>query len=303
MTKNVGLGKGLDAIFIENEGTHNNRVVMMRTAQIEPNREQPRRKFRDEGLYDLAQSIAQHGILQPIIVRPVGDNLNTHQIIAGERRWRASRMAGLQEIPVLVKETDASETMEFALIENLQREDLSVLEEARGYKALIENHGFSQEQVARSVSKSRPVVANALRILNLPDEVLEQLESGQLTACHARALLSLKDRSKICEVGQLVVKKELKVNELERLCKKMNEEAERGKVGQEEGARDKSLTADEVFFREVEVSLKLELGRRVRVKNHPKRAKGVIEIEYNGRDDLAKIARMLGNESEEEKEW
>ena len=175
-----GLGKGLNAIFIENDNEENNGTVSLKISEIEPNRSQPRKEFDEEALNELAESISKHGLLQPILVRPL--TLGGYEIVAGERRYRASRMAGLTEVPVIIRELSESETMELALIENLQREDLSPLEEALGYSVLMDEHGFTQEEVARSVGKSRPAVANALRLLKLPESVRELLRDGTLTA-------------------------------------------------------------------------------------------------------------------------
>ena len=184
-----GLGKGLNAIFIENDSETEGGTVTLKISEIEPNRTQPRKEFDEQALSELAESISQHGLLQPLLVRPL--TLGGYQIVAGERRYRASRMAGLTEVPVIIKELTDTETMEIALIENLQREDLSPVEEALGYKALIDEHGFSQEEVAKSVGKSRPAVANALRLLKLPDNTMEYLKVGKISAGHARAMLTL----------------------------------------------------------------------------------------------------------------
>ena len=174
-----GLGKGLNAIFIENDSETEGGTVTLKISEIEPNRTQPRKEFDEQALSELAESISQHGLLQPLLVRPL--TLGGYQIVAGERRYRASRMAGLTEVPVIIKELTDTETMEIALIENLQREDLSPVEEALGYKALIDENGFSQEEVAKSVGKSRPAVANALRLLKLPDNIYALIISAGVT--------------------------------------------------------------------------------------------------------------------------
>ena len=176
--KRGGLGKGLDAIFIENEPEESSSNVMLKISEIEPNKNQPRREFDDNALAELAESISQHGVLQPLLVRPIADG--GYQIVAGERRWRASRMAGLTEVPVVIRELSDSETTELALIENLQREDLSPVEEALGYKQLMEEYDMSQEQVSKTVGKSRPAIANALRLLNLPDEILNLVNTASV---------------------------------------------------------------------------------------------------------------------------
>ena len=179
-SKRGGLGKGLDAIFIDNEPEESNSSITLKISEIEPNKSQPRKEFDENALAELADSIAQHGVLQPLLVRPIADG--GYQIVAGERRWRASRMAGLTEVPVVIRELTDSETMELALIENLQREDLSPVEEAMGYKQLMEDYGFSQEQVSKTVGKSRPSVANALRLLNLPEAVRKGIHIADYTA-------------------------------------------------------------------------------------------------------------------------
>lgn len=200
-----GLGKGLDTIFAENETEDSNSSVMLKISEIEPNRSQPRKDFDENSLSDLAQSISQHGLLQPLLVRPLP--IGGYQIVAGERRYRACRMAGLTEVPVTIRELSDTETMELALIENLQREDLSPIEEALGYKALIDEHGFSQEEVATSVGKSRPAIANSLRILKLPDSVLEYVKQDKISAGHARALLMLDNEEDMLELAELIYKK------------------------------------------------------------------------------------------------
>ena len=192
MAKKIGgLGKGLNAIFIENDSEDNNSSITLKISEIEPNRTQPRKEFDEKALSELAESISQHGLLQPLLVRPLP--LGGYQIVAGERRYRACRMAGLTEVPVTIRELSDSEAMEIALIENLQREDLTALEEALGYKALMDDYGFSQEEVATSVGKSRPAIANSLRLLKLPESVMEYLKDGRISAGHARALHTLEE--------------------------------------------------------------------------------------------------------------
>mgnify|MGYP000193409576 FL=1 len=216
-----GLGKGLDTIFAENETEASNSSVMLKISEIEPNRSQPRKDFDENSLSDLAQSISQHGLLQPLLVRPLP--IGGYQIVAGERRYRACRMAGLTEVTVTIRELSDTETMELALIENLQREDLSPIEEALGYKALIDEHGFSQEEVATSVGKSRPAIANSLRILKLPDSVLEYVKQDKISAGHARALLMLDNEEDMLELAELIYKKDLSVRQAEKLAKKKPE--------------------------------------------------------------------------------
>ena len=182
-----GLGKGLDAIFIENDTNDSNNNVFLKISDIEPNRDQPRKDFNEEALRELADSIATHGVLQPLLVRPLAGG--GYQLVAGERRWRASRMAGLSEVPVIIREMTDSEMTQIALIENLQREDLNSVEEALGYKSLMDAYNLTQDEVAKAVGKSRPAVANVMRLLNLPEEIQSMLKEGEISAGHARALL------------------------------------------------------------------------------------------------------------------
>ncbi len=197
--KKRGLGKGLDAIFAENAADTSEGAVNVRISEIEPNREQPRKEFDSVALSELADSISQHGVLQPLLLRPM--LTGGYRIVAGERRWRAARMAGLTEVPAVIREMTDAEEMLFALIENLQREDLTPLEEARGYRTLIETQDFTQEEVSQAVGKSRPAITNALRLLNLPEDIQKMLEAGEITAGHARTLLSFK-RKRTCAWGR-----------------------------------------------------------------------------------------------------
>jgi ParB family transcriptional regulator, chromosome partitioning protein len=245
-----GLGKGLDTIFAENETEDSNSSVMLKISEIEPNRSQPRKDFDENSLSDLAQSISQHGLLQPLLVRPLP--IGGYQIVAGERRYRACRMAGLTEVPVTIRELSDTETMELALIENLQREDLSPIEEALGYKALIDEHGFSQEEVATSVGKSRPAIANSLRILKLPDSVLEYVKQDKISAGHARALLMLDNEKDMLELAELIYKKDLSVRQAEKLAKKKPEVEE-----------DTQPERKPSFYSMVELALNESLGRKI----------------------------------------
>jgi ParB family chromosome partitioning protein len=268
--KKRGLGKGLDAIFSENTTDDGNSTVTLNINEIEPNRNQPRKSFDDDSLHELADSIAAHGLLQPILVRPVPGN--GYQIVAGERRWRASRIAGLCEVPVVIRDMSDAEMAQIALVENLQREDLSPLEEAEGYGSLIETYGFTQEEVAKTVGKSRPAVTNALRLLNLPDEVKKLLTDGVISAGHARALLSFENEKDMVNAAKIAAEKGLSVRELENLSKK----ADKKPV--------KSENKVNKMYREIELALKEQLGRRVTVGGNSK--KGKLEIEFYGEDDL-----------------
>lgn len=285
MAKKIGgLGKGLNAIFMENESEDSNNTVTLKISEIEPNRAQPRRDFDEKALAELADSISQHGVLQPLLVRPLLDG--GYQIVAGERRWRASRMAGLTEVPVVIRELSDGETMELALIENLQREDLTPVEEAMGYQQLMDKYSLTQDEVARAVGKSRPSVANALRLLNLPKEVLKLVGNGRISAGHARTLLSFKDPEELDKAARLVSTQDISVRELERLAKKAN------KAAQEKApaAKEKKLS----YYEEVELALKEHLGRRVKVSGTNE--KGTLEIDFYGRDDLHDLALLLEKE-------
>lgn len=280
--KKGGLGRGLDALFSDN-ATDNNGAVTVKLTEIEPNREQPRRDFDEEALAELADSIAKHGLIQPIVVRPTAGG--AYQIIAGERRWRACRMAGIEEVPVMIKEIDDKTFMELALIENLQREDLNAVEEAMGYRTLIDNYGMTQEQVAETIGKSRSAVTNALRLLNLNDTELEALRSGAITAGHARALLSC-ENEEYRQRMLIAAADGASVRELERMATAAK------------NAR-KSITLapakKDNFFSEVELSLKNELHRKVSIKKTGN-GKGTITIEFFSEDELADFARKLSGD-------
>ncbi len=275
-----GLGKGLDTIFAENETEDSNSSVMLKISEIEPNRSQPRRDFDENSLSDLAQSISQHGLLQPLLVRPLP--IGGYQIVAGERRYRACRMAGLTEVPVTIRELSDTETMELALIENLQREDLSPIEEALGYKALIDEHGFSQEEVATSVGKSRPAIANSLRILKLPDSVLEYVKQDKISAGHARALLILDNEEDMLELAELIYKKDLSVRQAEKLAKKKPEVEE-----------DTQPERKPSFYSMVELALNESLGRKIKVNKNKGKQGGVLQIEFYSDEELTELSNKL----------
>ena len=280
--KKNGLGKGLDALFLDNSiEPAQGSAVKLGINEIEPNRAQPRKTFDEEALSELSQSIATHGILQPLLVRPLTDG--SYQLIAGERRWRAARMAGLTEVPVVIREMSDSEAMELALVENLQREDLNPIEEAKGFQLLMETYALTQEQAAERVGKSRPAVANAMRLLTLPDDVLVLVERGELSAGHARALVPLTDEAEAVALAQEIVKKGLSVRETERLVKTLLNGTPK---------REKRQKKRDVFFDEVELSVSQALGRKAKVFLSSG-GKGTIEIEFFGKDDLAKLVQFL----------
>lgn len=272
--KNRGLGRGIESIFDENS-TYSEKIVTLNINDIEPNRNQPRKDFDDEALNSLAQSISEHGLIQPIVVRPtIGGG---YVIIAGERRWRASRLAGLTEIPVVVKDTDEQSLMEMALVENLQREDLNAVEEALGYKSLMDNFGLTQEQVATKMAKSRSAVANALRLLNLNEEELEALRYGKITAGHARALLATEDLDLRTQMLTLALEGE-NVRTLEKMAKSSPSKP--------------TKKAKPTFYNEVEISLKNELRRKVTVTPTGK-GKGKLTIEFFSDEELTEFAKKL----------
>ena len=281
MAKKIGgLGKGLSAIFIENDTEDNNEVITIKISQIEPNRNQPRRSFDEDALEELSQSIKEHGVLQPILVRP--QIYGGYQIVAGERRYRASRMAGLTEIPAIIKELSDSETMQIALIENLQRRDLSDLEEAKGYQTLMDEYGFSQEEVARTVGKSRSAVANTLRLLGLPDDVKELLDQGKLSAGHARALLVVEQDKEIKEAADKIIKEGLSVRQTEKLVKSMG------------SAKPKNTAVQKLSpYAEVELALTDALGTKVTVTENKKKGGGTLNIEFYDAEELFSLTHKL----------
>ena len=270
-----GLGKGLGALMgdltVETPAVHSP-YQMLPIHKVEPNPNQPRQDFDPEELQSLADSIATHGVVQPLTVREVAKGY--YQIIAGERRWRAARIAELREIPAVIIEADDRKVMELALIENLQRQDLNPVEEALGYQTLMEDYGLTQEDAAKQVGKSRPAVANALRLLNLSDKVLDMLRKGELTAGHARAVLSLKTQKMQEQAAQKIAALGLSVRQAELLCKNMAKEPA--------PVKEPTLAVD--YVAECEKSLSKHLGRGVKIINGKR--KGRFELEFYGQDDL-----------------
>lgn len=281
MASPKGLGKGLGALLGDelDISTENTPYRMLPLYRVEPNPEQPRQDFDPEELQALSDSISIHGIIQPLTVREL--NNGYFQIIAGERRWRAARMANLSEVPVVVIEADDKKACELALIENLQRQDLNPVEEALGYQSLIEDYGLTQEEAAERVGKSRPAVTNALRLLGLCPEVLERLRKGELTAGHARAILSIKNEKKQQEAAQKICALGLSVRQAELLCKNMTKEP----------APEKEVTLAIDYVAECEKSLSKHLGRGVKIVNGKR--KGKFELEFYGQDDLQTLLDAL----------
>ncbi len=280
-----GLGKGLDALFVDND-TKDSGNMMLRLSSIEPNKDQPRKQFDEDALMELADSIRQHGVIQPLLVRPLDNGM--YQLVAGERRWRASRMAGLMEVPVVIRDLSDHEAMEIALIENLQRKDLNVIEEALGYQQLMEKYDMTQEKVAERVGKSRPAVANALRLLNLPEQVIDMVKTGEVTAGHARALLKLDDEVEIIDIAKKIQKGRYSVRDVEKITAKKKEEPKEVKEKAEPVWQNS-------FYKEMELALATELGRKVKVTVSEK-GDGSIELAFLSKEDLADIAaRLTGN--------
>lgn len=275
-----GLGKGLDALFIDN--TTDNGAVTLRISEIEPNRGQPRKEFDESALADLADSIREHGVIQPLLVRPLPTG--GYQLVAGERRGRASRMAGLGEVPVVIRELSDHEAMELALIENLQRQDLNPMEEALGYRSLMEEYQMTQEEVAKAIGKSRPAIANSLRLLALPQQVVDLIREGKLSAGHGRALLALEEESAILEAAQTAVKKHWTVREIE-------------KMAQSSHKKTKVSTGPDKdhYYTELELALSQVLGRQVTITSKGKNR--TLSIAFFDKEDLsALVSRLCGDQ-------
>ena len=284
--KNAGLGRGLDAIFLSNakaeEEGGEGKISTLRISQLDPRSDQPRKYFDKEALESLARSIAECGVLQPILVREFGEG--RYQIIAGERRFRAAKLAGLSEMPAIVLDKDDKTVAKIALIENVQREDLNPIEEALGYKALIEEYGMTQEELAEQVGKSRPAITNSMRLLDLPEEVLTLVASGELSAGAARALLGLKSRDDMSLLAQRAVEEDLSVRVIEDEVKRMN------KPKKEESDEEEPLPIVD-YFRELELRMQSSLGRRVEIKG--KGRKKTITLTYEDNEDLDEIIKLL----------
>ena len=281
MASNKGLGKGLGALLgdFQEETAEKSPYQLLPIHKVEPNRNQPRQDFDEEELEALAESIRVHGVIQPLTVRELPSGY--YQIIAGERRWRASRIAGLREIPAVIVEADDKKTMELALIENLQRQDLNAVEEALGYRSLMADYGLTQEDAANRVGKSRSAVANALRLLNLAPEVLEKVRCGDLSAGHARAVLSLKDEKKQVSAAQKIIALGLSVRQAELLCKNMSKEPK----------PEPKVTLAVDYIGECEKQLSKHLGRGVKIINGKR--KGKFELEFYSQDDLQTLLDAL----------
>lgn len=282
--KKGGLGRGLTSLLADNslEETSSAQPVKLNLMDIEPNKEQARKQFDEAALSELADSIAQHGVLQPLLVRPlIGGG---YQLVAGERRWRASRIAGLTQVPVVIKELSDTEAAVISLIENLQREDLNPVEEALGFASLMKDFNLTQEEAAQKVGKSRPAVANALRLLKLPEKVLDMVRENKLSAGHARALAAIEDEKVLISTAELIVAKGLSVRAVEKLVKTLTAEKKE---------KAKKTASRATFFDEVELSLNNSLGRKAKVITKSGKESGTLEIAFYDKDDLARIASIL----------
>ncbi|MBE6622154.1 MAG: ParB/RepB/Spo0J family partition protein [Ruminococcaceae bacterium] len=288
--KNTGLGRGLDAIFLDNSIDESGGVIMLRLSDIEPNPDQPRREFEPEALAQLADSIAAHGLIQPIIVRSAGAD-GYYQIVAGERRWRASKMAGLSEVPVIIMEMDDKKAAQIALIENIQRENLNPMEEAAAYKSLLKDYGMTQEELSKQIGKSRSAVANTLRLLELPEEICTLVRDGRLSAGHARALLGLKNPARMAGAASAAVGKNLSVRETEALVRKLNRlDAKIAAVT--EGEDEELPTVD--YTAVLAKKMTSRLGRRVEIKKTGTQKKLTIHFE-NDADLDELVTRLCGD--------
>lgn len=275
--KLTGLGRGLDAILVDSDYTSGDSITSVRINDVEPNREQPRKQFSQEELEALSDSIVKYGVISPITVRRVGER---YVIIAGERRWRAARMAGLSEIPVIIISADDKKAAEIALVENIQRSDLNPVEEAQAYAALIDQYGLTQEEIAEQIGKSRSSVTNSLRLLDLPDAVLSMLAAGKLSSGHAKVLLGIKDGEKLKTAAEKVAELELSVRETEKLVKSLLAEPK----------PEKELPAID-YTKALETSIQQKLGRTVKIKQNG--TKSSITIGFSDNNDLETVLRLL----------
>lgn len=290
MARKNGLGRDFMSLLDDNiPESKKSAVSTLKISDIEPRKNQPRKTFENESLMQLAASIAAHGVLQPIIVRENPTSPQMYEIIAGERRWRASKMAGLSEIPVVIFDGDDLHAAQVAIIENVQRQDLNPLEEALGYRDLIERFGLTQEQVADQVGKSRPTITNMMRLLDLPDSVLEMLKNGQITTGHARALLSLKNREDMTILANKIYMRGLSVREIEGAVKRMN--ASFGKEDLSEQGETPHESQTRVYFRELERRCVSSLGRKVKINNEAR--KKTVELSFSDSDDLEALLEKI----------
>ncbi len=287
-----GLGRDFYSLLDDNmmESKQESKTTV-KISRITPRGDQPRKNFDENALQVLADSIREHGVLQPIILREIGDLSDNYEIIAGERRWRAARMAGLDEIPAVIMTGDELKVAEVALIENVQRKDLNPIEEAMAYKALIERFGLKQEEVAQQAGKSRSAVANMLRLLDLPDEVLELVQDEKLSMGHARAILGLEDEEKMLPLAEMIVAKELSVRDVENLVRKYNAESEEAPETTEENAETNAAMQRRVYMKDLEDKVRTRLGRKVKI--HETNRKKTVELTFEDDDDLEALLKVL----------
>lgn len=278
--KKGGLGKGLDALFQDNIMESESGVVTLRLSEIKPNHEQPRKYFEEQALLELADSIREHGVLQPLIVRPLLGG--EYQLIAGERRYRAAHLAQVASVPVIIREFSDMEAMEVALVENLQRRDLNPVEEGEGYKALAEQFNLTQAEIAKKVGKSRSAVANAMRLVELPDQVKTAVSEGSISMGHARALLSLQETEQICEAANDVISKGLSVRQTEQMVARMQ------RTPKAPAAKPRV----ESFYKELEIALEKTWGRKIRITPASDHA-GSLTVDYVSREDLVELTERL----------
>ena len=298
MPRKTGLGSGLGSIFVDNSldiAIDNRDIMVLRITHIEPNKTQPRRDFNKEALAELADSIAKHGIIQPIIVRSMPNGY--YRIIAGERRWRAAKMAGLDEVPVVIKNVDDLTAAEMTMVENLQREDLNPIEEAMGYKYLAETHNMTQEEISRQVAKSRSVVANALRLLSLPDEILKYIETTELSAGHARALLAIDDPDEQIIIAERIIKNGLSVRETEKIVRARKTGSPEYEMNSSPQGGEKNL--ETLYFKDLQSKASQMLGKKILINKakKPGAENGRLEIEYKNNEELEGIIKILCGET------
>ena len=291
--KQGGLGRNFYEILDDNMlETKKDSVTKLRVSDIEPRRDQPRKDFELEPLQALADSVADYGVLVPLIVRENAISPDTYEIIAGERRWRAAKMAGLTEVPVVIMDSDDMKTSEIALIENVQRQDLNPVEEAFAYQALIDRYGCTQDEVARKVGKNRSTITNMLRLLELPDEALELLKKGEISGGHARALLGLEDDAQIIDLAHKIAEKDYSVRETERIVRLFKARAAAAEQPEE---IDESDSQRKVYMKDLERRVMHTLGRKVRIARVAK--KKIVELSYEDDEDLEAIIKILcGND-------
>ena len=292
MAKKKALGQGLDALFGDNGGEGGEGTQTLRIADIEPNRDQPRQVFDDAAIAELADSIRQHGLIQPIVVRPVGAG---YQIVAGERRWRACRMLGMSEVPAIIKDLTDSETAQIALIENIQREDLNPVEEAMAYRALMDDYNMTQEELSKTVGKSRSAIANSVRLLNLPEPIVEMLKKRELSSGQAKALASADSEETMLEIAKAASNGKLTVRDIEKMAAKNGEahaENDEPKSAEYYEAAEKEIRRNVNFITEMQISLENHLGRKVKISTKDGK-KGSITIDFYEQSELSEIADKL----------